>query len=145
MKNNFYYLAISFAILCVIQSCSKSDSSVSKTELISKKVWKFTGAQQKNTTNTWVDIFGFYMPCSKDDLYTFSANGKFYSDYGSLKCSTSEPQIDSSKIWNFTDNETKILVSVPPSTTSQLYEIIQLDEQTFIYQLGNSIKVTLTH
>lgn len=109
-------LFITFFAVAFILSCKKEDAaSLSKTELLSSKPWKWT----EGSVSPGFDFFGdgklingeyrSKMPiCFQDDIRTFTAAGQYTNDEGATKCDPADPQIYTESKWVFGAGETTI-------------------------------------
>jgi hypothetical protein len=63
-----------------------------------------------NGVSTSHNEYDSLQACEKDNFMTFGANGKVYSDEGAMKCSSSNPQVDSTTTWALL-SDTKMAVT----------------------------------
>jgi hypothetical protein len=102
---------IAFAILiaALTTACKKNEGTKteSKTDILVKSAW--TMDSYGVDTNMDLVLTGSEdetLACTKDNTYSFSANGTLVRNNGSLKCS-SEPATETGS-WQFFLNETKL-------------------------------------
>jgi hypothetical protein len=100
-------LAILIATLSTACKKNEGTKTESKTDILAKSAW--TMDSYGVDTNMDLILTGSEnetLACTKDDTYTFSANGTLVRNHGSLKCS-SEPATETGT-WQFFLNETKL-------------------------------------
>ncbi|MFN3446535.1 MAG: hypothetical protein ACK44D_12405 [Bacteroidia bacterium] len=96
-------------LTALVSSCKKNEGAKteSKTDILVKSAW--TMDSYGVDTNMDLILTGSEnetMACTKDDTYSFSANGTLVRNHGSLKCS-SEPATETGT-WQFFLDETKL-------------------------------------
>ena len=96
-------------LTALVSSCKKNEDAKpeSKTDILVKSAW--TMDSYGVDTNMDLLLTGSEdetLACTKDNTYSFSANGTLVRNNGSLKCS-SEPTTETGS-WQFFLNETKL-------------------------------------
>ena len=91
-------------------SCSKDpvDDAAKKTALTTG-TWKLTASlTDYNKDGVFEeDTYAQFGICTKDNTYTFNADGSEVTDEGPTKCYSSSPQTSTST-WSFTDNQRRL-------------------------------------
>jgi len=138
-------IILSVAVLALLFSgCKKKtdDPAPAKTttENLTAHSWKISGAVSNvpidadadknvttpNTTDLWNG--GFYDACSKDNIFTFSANGTgTYADAG-VPCGGAA---STSFTWVLSGNALTITIGTAPNTFVQMATIASIDDNTF--------------
>ena len=98
-----------FAILLPGASCKKDDAQPSAQDLISKS-WILSDLQATLngvTESVYDDEFD---ACDQDNLYNFTADGKFTVTENIIKCDPPGPDPLSSGTWVLLENSTKITI-----------------------------------
>jgi hypothetical protein len=118
------------ATALLFSSCGKDKT---KTELLTGS-WKFTNAVSGGT-----NVFSQQPACSKDDVFTFLANGTSTIDEGPTKCYAADPQTRSST-WRWAANETELILR------NDTMKSLSLTEKTLVGTLYvfNTPPVTIT-
>jgi hypothetical protein len=115
MKKSFL-LMLAVAASFTFVSCSDDDEDTqpNKTELLTNKNWKKT-AETETMSNTpgSTDLFTSVPDCTKDDILKFGTNGTFTWNEGASKCDPTDPQEFLNGTWAFTNNETKVMITIP--------------------------------
>lgn len=143
-------------VLFTVASCQKSgenssNSSKSKTQLLTQKTWKIVA----HTVNPPVDINGdgtadsdvyatVYESCNKDDIYTFKSDGSGMVDEGPTKCDDTDPQSTAIQ-WLFKSNET--VIQIKQGIVSLDFNLVELSESTLkvsYIQSNGTVTVTQT-
>jgi hypothetical protein len=101
----------------------------SKTELLTGS-WKLTDAVSGGS-----NVFSQQPACSKDDVFTFLANGTATIDEGPTKCSTTDPQTRTTT-WRWGANETELIVD------NDIAKLISLTETTLVISQSSSRGIT---
>ncbi len=102
--------------------------AISKTQLLTLKPWKLTGARSKISAGPWEDVYAFIEGCRVDNIISFSTTSIYTVDEGATKCFGVDPQTFLTTTWTFQNNETQFLLS-----GTQVKDIIILDENTLQY------------
>lgn len=139
-------LRFSIAVIGLVffASCSKDDTktttpsinnnnSNSKKDLVIDGKWKWTGLSMVYTNNgkdSLVDAWSQVKECDKDDIMTFTADGKGTIDEMTNKCDK-DPQTKS-LTWELLNNETEVKVTDDKGPT--IMKIIELTATTAIYR-----------
>lgn len=110
-------------------SCKKDDDPTKK-EMLTGKNWKVTAW----TIDPALPVIGsnFYNQleaCTKDDLTSFSADGKATFDEGATKCNVSDPQTTTGT-WALSTDEKTLSVTSDGETTS--ITIVSLSSSKFV-------------
>jgi hypothetical protein len=137
MTTNKHLMPILMMGICAIiagASCKKSSSSPkSKSEYLTQATWKFVKSEYRvGTTGAWTDDTNTYGACEKDNLYIFRTNATYEANEGATKCFAADPQIIESGTWSFGANETQVLTRPTGSSSADIVNIEQLDDNTFI-------------
>ena len=123
MKKVHHLLVI--AMLLVVGACKKDKNESARMDLITTGTWKLVALTQSpghdidgdGTIDT--DVFVFYDDCEKDNFYVFKRNGDYVGNEGATKCDPSDPQAATTH-WQFSDNETKIIIDGDIGTIEEL-------------------------
>lgn len=94
-------------------ACKKSNTAPTKSELITKAVWRYDNAGLDTDNNGTADAPvppGFIQACDMDNTILFNTNGTGVADEGATKCNTANPQTAPFN-WTFKDNEQVITFS----------------------------------
>jgi hypothetical protein len=104
----------------LLSACKKDDQVPTKTELLTKGVWKMTAYtvdpefaifdNNGNMTGTTNDMFATMEDCEKDDTNKFNTDKTMVADEGATKCDSSNPQM-TSMVWSFNADETALNIS----------------------------------
>ena len=114
---SFIYVLLWFLQITMLFSCKKSEqtnSSKTKTELITSAPWKRTAltstpAYDWNADGVFdTNIMNTMFPCEKDNFETYYLNGMVETNEGASKCTPTDPQTWS-VTWAFAENETKLI------------------------------------
>lgn len=120
-------------------SCSDDDDTTTtptptpqptKTELITAKNWKLTKQMVSINGSPESDFTQFYDACELDNLHKFATTGAFTIDEGATKCNASDPQINSTGTWMFTNNEAKLKITEGADVTE--VEIMELSASKLV-------------
>ena len=136
--------------IAVIAGCKKDDnSSPTKTQLLTTGNWIVIANQVNPAIDAngdgvlENDIFAVSPQCYRDNITTFKTDGTYTIDEGATKCNASDPQIEESSYWKFSDNETKMLVGDPGS--EQTFQVLELSGTVLtVRTVIESGSVTLT-
>ena len=89
------YLLLSLATVFLLASCSKPSDTKSREDMLRNGKWRVSGGTEKykniNGHDTTVSILSMLQDCQKDNYMVFGQNYTGYANYGSNKCSPSEP------------------------------------------------------
>lgn len=125
-----YHMRKSFVLgfmIVAFVSCKKdTNSSKSKTELLSQKAWKI------ETVSVSISGISQNIPvdsCEKDDTELFAAAGTGVYDNGATKCNIGDDQT-SSFTWSFKENETILSISGPNLSIAGDSKISIINENT---------------
>ncbi|MCB2409304.1 hypothetical protein [Hymenobacter lucidus] len=148
------------ALACAFTSCKKDNEDVkpqSKSDLLTAKSWRASAAVYTITSGTAtnsIDLYNGVDPnknpytpaCTKDDFLKFNTDKSAVFDEGATRCSPSDPQ-SSKGAWDFTSNESKLLLSeTSTSSSGELYDIVELSATTLkIKQTETDNNVTETY
>jgi hypothetical protein len=126
MKRN---LLMMFVALVSLVSCSKkSDPAPTKEQLLTiSKGWVLSDYTVTSKTGTLKEEFSDFAPCSQDDLYKFTSDGKAKSTEGATSCSPATP--DSNFTWSFNGDKTKMTLTFTGYT--EVYDVKELSATTF--------------
>jgi hypothetical protein len=132
MRKTFITFLVLFSFVFSLISCAKKDFSApkSKSQLLTRGPWYFSSFEQKTDNNPWIDNSISLPTCGKDNFFMFQINNVFVVDEGRTKCSSSDPQINSSP-WRFEEGNTKIIITL--NTVESSFTIEQLDESALSY------------
>jgi hypothetical protein len=138
---NLTLSAIACGIL-VFAACSKTEekpstntnTTKSKKDLVVDGKWKWTDLAfvmniggKDSLINAWSEVD----QCDRDDIMSFTSDGKGTIDEGSTKCDPSDPQIENIT-WEMLDNETKVKVTTPDETS--VLTIVELTATKAVYK-----------
>jgi hypothetical protein len=103
-SNLFLIFALIATIVCTI-GCKKETVTAAVVEdaktLLTSGKWKLTGQSSSGQ-----DSFGTLDACTKDNLETYTTDGKFVIDEGSTKCDSDDPQTQTLSYILSADNKT---------------------------------------
>lgn len=133
MKQKIQLVALLLMItgLTTFLSCKEDEvvnNAKTKTELLTAGNWIYTACvvspayDYYGNGNAVTDIFAIMESCEKDDFEIFKTNGIWEYNNGPTKCDALDPQIIYSEPWNFTANETKVIVGTVECTILELTE-----------------------
>lgn len=115
MKKTLLVLSMIVGSALIFNSCKKDDDASASTNT-------------EKITGTWTasdlilggqSLWSSVEDCSKDDNYTFKADGTGTFDEGATKCDPDDPQSEPAT-WKFIDNETKLVLDGDTSTILEL-------------------------
>lgn len=133
-------------ILCVgiatLAACKKNDDkdNKSKTEYLTSGKWYASSGTVTYSAmgiDTTVDLFASMDACDKDDFMEFKTNMSYLADEGATKCDPSDPQINETGTWAFSNNESQLTLMTTDNTTF-------FDTLTFNIKTLNSSTMELT-
>lgn len=143
-------------VLLIGASCQKSgenssNSSKSKTQLLTQKTWKIVA----HTVSPAVDLNGdgtadsdvfatLYESCNKDDIYSFKTDGTGTVDEGPTKCDDADPQSTPIQ-WLFKSSET--IIQINQGIVSLDFNLVELSESALkvsYTQSNGTVTVTQT-
>lgn len=132
MKKITAHVIAVIGMALIMHSCSKENASnASKTQLLTQKSWRLTGARSQINGGLWNDDFAIGLPCVKDNIWTFTTAGTYIVEEGATKCNGTDPQVISSGTWVFTNNETNLVADILGTAGSgDLLNILTLDQNT---------------
>jgi len=159
MKKILYALT---AFILIITSCKKEN--IQLPDLPGKKPNALSGTSWKTISSTSVihyngltieyDLFSSMLPCQKDNVSTFLADGTTMSDEGPLRCNANDPQTSVNGNWTLSSDQKKLVFSttVPNVVGLTLLncEVLQLDSSTLklrytTYYNGPETVITTTY
>lgn len=116
------FLLSSLSIV-IFTGCKKSSQPVTRTSLLTKDTWKFSGA-----TASGLDVSSQIPVCYKDNIIDFMSNGTGTIDEAANVCS---PSTATTFGWNFETNETilSMTTNIIPGGTGD-FAIDELTETT---------------
>ena len=115
MKSLNYLVFIVFTLAITVISCNKNDSTTSaESEMLTSKSWKLISVIMNGTE--------YLKDCNKDDITTYSADGTFLINVGSITCSGESNQ---SGTWSLQYAETIIVISLNNTVVSCYIEITE--------------------
>jgi hypothetical protein len=91
MKKKLFLLTALTLCLAVLNSCQGDKDEVTTKTIVGK--WKQINGIYSPAYFGETDYFASYLPCEKDDIVEFKANGSFEKTEGSTKCDQGDPQI----------------------------------------------------
>lgn len=110
-KNNSFYsitsrLFLAGLLLIVVSACKDDDEpSVNHTDFLTAKSWK--PIHMEGSVNGMVDKNAVIKECDKDDIITFSKDGKYHVTTGPNYCD--EDRKEETGTWEWKNNDQKIL------------------------------------
>jgi hypothetical protein len=127
---NRFLLATVLVLFCL--SCKEEIPVPTQTELLTSSAWKWVGGSVTPTFDVFSNgnpLNGEYWSkapqCWKDDLWVFTAAGKFTQEEGATKCNIADPQVYSQGTWKFEGDEKKVKIN-GSALGEQLWEINEL-------------------
>ncbi|MGB0888544.1 MAG: hypothetical protein ACPGSL_10505 [Vicingaceae bacterium] len=115
-------------------SCEFEESSttvLSDTDLLCTGLWYLTDKERTDTlTQVTTNTYASLNDCIKDNTFRFYYDATLAKGAGSLKCNTTEPQIENG-IWSWGNSHSEITFNLPYSGLTD-YLIVSLDATTFI-------------
>lgn len=134
MRKSLLYIATAVLLAGSITSCSKDDEDEvapvvpTKTELITAKNWRISAFTYKEGSSQTQDFYAQFGSCTRDDFYKFNTDKTFKFDEGATRCSTSDPQTETSA-WDINaDGTILLLLEMKGSTTAELYNVVELTD-----------------
>lgn len=118
------------AIVFFLSGCTeeKEPKPLTVTQLIAgteKKVWKFYSIEivDEGEIEGPYSAGEIYLPCSRDNEYVFYNNEDKIFEYtsGSVKCSTSEPEVLLEHVWSYTTANATFEFVLPLELFGALY------------------------
>ncbi|OSZ79485.1 hypothetical protein CAP35_14910 [Chitinophagaceae bacterium IBVUCB1] len=108
-----------------------------KKDFLVEGKWQITSMPTTYTVLGFTQSANFYDSldaCEKDDFSTFASSGKVMTDQGPTKCSSSDPQVDSTESWSLNSDFTKFTYG-----TSGVFDVQELTETSMkLYQVVDS-------
>ena len=126
-----------------ITACSKKDTTISKTQLLTSGTWKLTAVVSDNDADgTYeTDDYTGFPDCYKDNFYSFHTNGVLEMNEGPLKCDPTDPQTETTN-WQLINNDVNLVI------WNDTWEVLELTNTTLkwkeAYPGGRSGLVTFT-
>ena len=119
----FPFIAISLSLICFFASCSKTDDMITrKTELLTRKEWKFDAyGLDENNNGVIEDVESSLQPCEADDVFKFYPNCTGVFSGGNMPCSEGEPSVINFD-WRFINHGTQLAVFAAPEMINKLDE-----------------------
>jgi hypothetical protein len=113
---------IFLVMLLVVSACKKDEETEAQpqkttTDYLTAGYWKTTamtidpGINFGGTVIT--DFYAQMLPCSKDDLTRFNANGTITDDEGATKCDVNDPQTTNDGTWVLSADNKSITLTYP--------------------------------
>lgn len=121
-----------------LSACKKdSDTTPSRTELLTSKKWRMTAFTVTTTysvgggapSSTTTDQYALQLACEKDDFYQFNADKTMILDEGPTQCSTSTAQTSAFN-WDFNSDQSRLILTYKGSLSPTLDDIIELSSTT---------------
>lgn len=152
MKN--FLLSATVCAILLFAACKKDDNTTTTPTPTSKKTlvvdgkWQWSGLSMvynNNGKDSLVDGWSVVKDCDKDDIFTYTNDGKGVIDEGANKCDT-DPQTKTIT-WEFINNDTQ--VKVTDDKGPSILTIVELTAKQAIYRQrvstgGDSITVQQT-
>lgn len=122
MKNYLKTFALlSFVLLVTISACKKDEEDTATpktaTEYLTAGFWKTTSITINPGVNfggtVITDFYAQMLPCSKDDITRFNANGTITDDEGATKCDVNDPQTTTDGTWVLSADNSSITITYP--------------------------------
>jgi hypothetical protein len=133
MKKNNSFLSSTLSLflvsllLTVVSACKEDgESKTSNTDFLTTKNWK--PVQYEGTVNGVVDKNAVIKECDKDDVLTFTADGKYFADLGPNYCD--EGRKEEIGMWEWKNKDEKILRTVLDGVGKD-FEFVRLTNTTF--------------
>lgn len=125
-----------FAIVLItsVGACGKesgSQSSQTKTDLITATAWKIDQIGVDADKNGTIDLPQTLQDCELDNTFTFKKDGTGIFDEGATKCNSTDPQ-NGSYSWSFINNESGISGDIPQLGFSGNATINTLTSASFV-------------
>jgi hypothetical protein len=134
MKYRNSILLLTALLITAVYACKKKESTTDTTptptktqkDYLQEGKWQITSIRYSSLAGSG-DACDTMPACRKDNMATFNANGKIYSDEGATKCSSSSPQVDSSGTWSLTSDYKKLTANVSwVPTSNKTFEVLEL-------------------
>ena len=101
MKSINYLVLFVFALVVTCYACKKDTSSpLTPKEMVTAHSWKLSSLKINNVESV--------MDCDKDDILTFSANGTYLMNVGSITCYANDS--NSSGTWSVTGDGKTMMI-----------------------------------
>jgi hypothetical protein len=127
----FYHLTFKCALsilLFLVLACKKEEKALSRSKLLTQNSWVYSIVQHREKVgDPWLDFLNTTPSCRKDDRISFKIDGKYEVDNSTQKCTSAEQKIIETGKWQFSEDETKITLTMDGGTTT-VWNISQLDE-----------------
>lgn len=94
-----------------------------RAELLTAKSWKMTGY-----TEDGENTFNDYPACERDNITTFSPNGRYKEDEGATKCDQNDPQTYEEGTWKIDGD--KLIITPNGSSLALNMTIVALNSTT---------------
>ena len=141
-----YVLLAAMSALAVGCGKDKDPTPPTKTELLTAKSWRISGAVTVTTTTgqptTTVDDFATARACEKDDFIKFNTDKTARFDQGPLVCQGS--QQTETGAWDFNSDQTKLTLGAAGSSVVGQYNLAELSATTLKISESNIISPTKT-
>lgn len=112
---------------CQLENDLTPEASV-ESKLLTSAPWKRVAATGQREGQAVEETWSNQLPCVKDNLYIFLANGKYASDEGPSKCFPEDPQYESKTNWSISEDG-KILFIIESEDLGGMefpYQIVEL-------------------
>ncbi|GHN01092.1 hypothetical protein WSM22_25810 [Cytophagales bacterium WSM2-2] len=87
-------------------ACTKNNPPPSINIALISKTWKLTGFTVGGT-----DMYSSISDCLTDNLFIYSADGKYKVDEGPTKCNSTDPQIVETATWAFIPSTNVVMIT----------------------------------
>lgn len=143
----FKTLAIIIVAALAFTSCKKDKDKQSKKELLISAPWVIVKYEEKENNGNWENTFPGFDDCSKDDKWIFKTDMSVDVTEGATACTGGTPnEVLESTTWQFTENETKLMIE------ASVLNIDQLDANTLVLSYTESLagvtystRITMNH
>jgi hypothetical protein len=140
VKNLFLFTSA----LLTLGACQKKDDAApapSRTALLTARPWRLSVQTTTTTPNggtpSTTDDFATFPACLRDGFFRFNPDKTLLADEGPTTCNPSDPQTQSFT-WDFSADQTKLLVTSPGKATPETDDIIELSAGTLHFRTATT-------
>lgn len=135
-----------FLLAGLLMSCiacgdkeKSTDLLASKRQLLTEKEWVVRSLEEKVDNGTWEDVFSFFIPCTKDNTFKFTVDGKVIYGEGVIACTPNIPQQELSReTWVFNSMIDAIIID---GLEHKLVELSRGKMITLTEEISNGVKI----
>jgi len=113
MKRVKYLIVLMFALTLGLTSCTKDEAK------IASKTWKVVSMKMNETE--------MIQECDKDDVFTFTDDGKYTANPGTNKCDTDD--VTKTGSWSLSDDGKSLVLD------GVTCSVVELTKKSFIFSM----------